>query len=63
MSGGKREPSSLVKNAAASGRSSSTPLSMAVSITSSAASTPRLPSYLPPVATVSMCEPIITGGP
>ncbi len=34
-----------------------------VSITSSPASTPRLPSYRPPVRTVSMCEPVVTGAP
>ena len=63
MSGAKRAPSSLVKNAAASGCSVSTPASLSVSMTSSAASTPRLPSKRPPVRTVSMCDPAMTAGP
>ena len=37
------------------------PCCSSVSTTSSPASTPRLPSKRPPVATVSMCEPHITG--
>ena len=37
------------------------PCCSSVSITSSPASTPRLPSKRPPVRTVSMCEPVITG--
>ena len=44
-----------------SGAASSTPCWLSVSSTSSPASTPRLPSKRPPVRTVSMCEPVITG--
>ena len=63
MSGWKRAPSSLVKNATASGRGGVRPACMRVSITSMPARTPRLPSNRPPVRTVSMCEPVITGRP
>ena len=61
MSGANREPSSSVKNATWSGRSVATPAWSSVSTISSPASTPRLPSKRPPVPTVSMCEPTITG--
>ena len=61
MSGAKRLPSSSVKKATAIGRRVATPCCSSVSTTSSPASTPRLPSKRPPVATVSMCEPHITG--
>ena len=61
MSGAKRAPSSSVKKATAIGCTVATPCCSSVSITSSPASTPRLPSKRPPVATVSMCEPVITG--
>ena len=61
MSGAKRAPSSSVKKATAIGWTVATPCCSRVSITSSPASTPRLPSNRPPVATVSMCDPVITG--
>ena len=61
MSGAKRLPSSSVKKATLIGRRVVTPCCSSVSTTSSPASTPRLPSKRPPVATVSMCEPVITG--
>ena len=61
MSGGKRAPSSSVKKATARGRRVVTPAPASVSTTSSPASTPRLPSYRPPVRTVSMWEPVMTG--
>ena len=57
MSGANRAPSSSVKNATVIGCRVATPCCSRVSITSSPASTPRLPSKRPPVATVSMCEP------
>ncbi len=63
MSGAKRAPSSLVKKATANGCSVSMPASLSVAMTSSPASTPRLPSKRPPVRTVSMCDPVITAGP
>ncbi len=44
MSGGKRDPSSSVKNATARGRAGVRPAAVTVSMTSSPASTPRLPS-------------------
>ena len=44
MSGGKRDPSSSVKNATASGRPGPPPDSITDSITSRPPSTPRLPS-------------------
>ena len=43
-------------------RRASTPAAITVSITSSPASTPSVPSKRPPVATVSMWLPVITGG-
>ena len=61
MSGWKRAPSSLVKKATASGRRVTTPASSSVSMTSSPARTPSAPSYRPPVSTVSMWLPIMTG--
>ena len=61
MSGAKRAPSSSVKKATAIGRSVTMPCCSSVSTTSRPASTPRLPSKRPPVRTVSMCEPVITG--
>jgi len=63
MSGANRAPSSFVKNATEIGRPGVIPRSRHVWMTSSPASTPKLPSYLPPVRTVSMCEPVITAGP
>ena len=61
MSGGNRAPSSSVKKPTASGRSNSTPALITDSITSRPANTPRFPSKRPPVATVSIWEPVITG--
>ena len=61
MSGAKRVPSSSVKKATLIGWSVAMPCVSSVSITSRPASTPRLPSKRPPVATVSMCDPVITG--
>ena len=62
MSGAKRAPSSSVKKADADrARRSRCRACSSVSITSRPASTPRLPSKRPPVRTVSMCEPVITG--
>src|SRR6266542_1121803 len=63
MSGWKREPSSFVKKATASGRRVTTRASFSVATTSSPAMTPRFPSKGPPVRTVSMWLPIMTGGP
>ena len=60
MSGAKRAPSSSVKKATLTGRRVAMPSVSSVSMTSSPASTPRLPSKRPPVATVSMCDPVIT---
>ena len=62
MSGANLAPSSSVKNPTARGRCSSRPALITDSMTSSPASTPRFPSKRPPVATVSICEPVITGG-
>ncbi len=59
---GESGPSSSVKKLTPSGRRNSTPAARTDSITSSPASTPRLPSNRPPVATVSICEPHRTGG-
>jgi hypothetical protein len=59
---GKRTPSSSPKaiTSIATGRRS--PARLSASTAAMPASTPRLPSYLPASATVSMCEPISTAG-
>src|SRR5262249_48172330 len=62
VAGAKREPSSLVQLQMQSGTSVSMPASFSVRTTSSAASVPSTPSYLPPVGCVSRCEPRPTGG-
>ncbi len=62
MSGAKRLPSSSVKKATASGWRVRTPASSRARTTSRPASTPRVPSYRPPVRTVSMWLPVITAG-
>ena len=62
MSGAKRAPSSSVKKATAIGRRVGRRRAAIERLdTSRPASTPRLPSKRPPVRTVSMCEPVITG--
>jgi hypothetical protein len=53
IAGAKREPSSLVQLTISIGRSVSIPRSFRVRTSSSAASTPSTPSYLPPVGWVS----------
>ena len=62
VAGANREPSSLVQLTMQIGVSVSIPASLSVRTTSSAASVPSTPSYLPPVGWVSRCEPSPTGG-
>src|SRR5690606_24504675 len=62
ITGTKREPSSLVQTATSSGASVTMPWSCRVRSTSMPASTPKLPSNLPPVGCVSRWLPVITGG-
>src|SRR3954463_16048700 len=62
VAGAKREPSSLVQLTMQIGVSVSIPASLSVRTTSSAASVPSTPSYLPPVGWVSRWEPSPTGG-
>jgi len=62
MSVPKRTPSSSVKKPTSTSRSVWMPASFRVRITSMPPSTPRVPSNAPPVATVSMWEPISTHG-
>jgi hypothetical protein len=62
MSVPNRTPSSSVKNPTSTSRRVWIPKSFSVRITSIPPSTPRVPSNAPPVATVSMCEPMSTQG-
>src|SRR5690349_162505 len=57
IAGANRDPSSLVQLQMQIGASVSIPASLSVRTTSSAASVPSTPSYLPPVGWVSRCEP------
>src|SRR5262245_33117367 len=57
----KRPPSSLVKAMTSSGWRVCTLRSLSVRTTSMAAMTPSAPSYLPPMGTVSMCDPMAMG--
>jgi hypothetical protein len=51
-----------VKKPTSTSRSVSMPASLNVRITSMPPSTPTVPSKAPPVATVSMCDPMRTQG-
>src|SRR6266404_9240291 len=62
IGGVKRAPSSLVQHTSSSGRLVRTRRSSRVRSTSSPASTPTMPSYLPPANWVSRWLPISTGG-